>query len=93
MFNERSEIWIKILKNVVIVSFCLLAFAAVVFGVSDMTCGVIDVDIIGDDGLGDFLIWIIILGIPALFDLSVGMLMVNFFTNIQDIRKKICEDN
>ena len=38
-------------------------------------------------------IWIIILGIPALFDLSVGMLMVNFFTNIQDIRKKICEDN
>ena len=92
MFNERSQIWIRIFKTVVVVIFFIFALAAVVFGISDVTCGFIDVDIIGDDGLGDFFVWIVILGIPAVMDLSVGMLMVNFFTNVQDIRQKVCGD-
>lgn len=90
MFDERSKVWIKVLKIVVVATFCIFALAGIVFGISDMACGFVDADIIGDDGLGDLLIWVIIFGIPAALDLSVGMLMVNFFTNVQDIREKVC---
>ena len=90
MFNERSAVWIKILKIIVVATFCITVLAGIVFGISDMTCGFNDADIIGDDGLGDLLIWIIIFGISAVIELTVGMLVVNFLTNVQDIREKIC---
>ena len=91
MFNEKNKIWIKIFKYVVVATSCILAFAALVCGFSDMNAGgIVDADIVGDDGLGDLLVWIIIFGVPAALNLSVGMLMVNFFTNVQDIREKIC---
>ena len=90
MFDERSKVWINVFKNVVVATFCIFALAGIVFGISDMSCGFVDADIIGDDSIGDFLIWVIIFGIPAALDLSVGMLMVNFFTNVQDIREKVC---
>lgn len=86
MFNERNEIWIKGFKYVVMAMSCILALAAIIFGFSDANVGFIDADIIGDDGFGDFISWIIILGIPAVINWIVGMLMVNFFRNVQDIR-------
>lgn len=93
MFDERSRIWIQILKYCVVAVFCLLVLTGWVFGFSDMLCGFIDADIIGDDLLGDLLIWVVIFAIPAAIELCTGMALVNFLTNVQDIREKICGNN
>lgn len=91
MFNERSEVWIEILKYVVIITFFLFILAGLVCGISDAGCGAFDYDIVGDDGLGDFLVWVIAWGATAMFELVVGMATVNFLTNVRDIREKLFE--
>ena len=93
MSDERNGIWIKVFKYTVIIACCILVLVGIVFGISDASAGFIDIDIIGDDDFGDFIIWIIIFGICAAYNWITGMLIANFFTNVQDIRVKLYDKN
>lgn len=85
----KNENAVKSFRVFYITNFVILALLALIFGISDTACGFIDLDIIGDDGLGDFLFWALVFGIPAWFDLTVGALIANLCENIQAINEKI----
>lgn len=91
MFDARSEVWIKILKCIIVAFFFIILLVGIIVGISDLSMYG-GFDIIADDGLGDLIIDVLIFGIVAFLELSSGMLVVNFFTNVQDIREQICED-
>ena len=91
MFAARSEVWIKILKCIIVAFFFIILLVGIIVGISDLSMYG-GFDIIADDGLGDLIIDVLIFGIVAFLELSSGMLVVNFFTNVQDIREQICED-
>ena len=91
LFNERSKIWIKCYKIIAIVLFFIFAGLGLIGGICD--CFGIDPFDIGlggdDDGLLDLLVWIIVGGGFAFFQLVSNMLIIQLLNNIQIIRKKV----
>ena len=82
-----SDKWIVFLRKIVIAVFVIFVLAGFVFGIADAMRGFVDV--IYDDSLVDFLFWILIFGIPAIIDLAVGMAVVDFLTNVHNIRENV----
>ena len=87
MFDERSSIWIKIYKAVVII----LAFAIIILGVlwaADEACPTYQFSMVDLD-FPMFAKYSGIVLIVAFAELASGMLTVNFFNNVQAIREKL----
>jgi len=80
MFNEKSPIWIKIFKVIVIVLFFVCLLSGVI-----MTAAEVFDDELAFVGL--------LIGVAAAFvELCVGMLAINYLSNVQRIRE-ILEEN
>ena len=80
MFNEKSPIWIKIFKVIVIVLFFVCLLSGVI-----MTAAEVFDDELSFVGL--------LIGVAAAFvELCVGMLAINYLSNVQRIRE-ILEEN
>ena len=80
MFNEKSPIWIKIFKTIVIVMFFVSLLSGVVLLATDI--------------LEEEIAFLGILGgvVVAFVELCVGMLVINYLSNVQRIRE-ILEEN
>ena len=80
MFNEKSPIWIKIFKTIVIVMFFISLLSGVVLLATDI--------------LEEEIAFLGILGgvVVAFIELCVGMLVINYLSNVQRIRE-ILEEN
>ena len=80
MFNEKSPIWIKIFKTIVIVMFFISLLSGIILPAAD----VVDED----------LAFVAVLGgvVVAFIELCVGMLAINYLSNVQRIRE-ILEEN
>ena len=80
MFNEKSPIWIKIFKTIVIVLFFVFLLGGFIMMAADM----VDED--------EAFLYILGSVVIAFVELCVGMLSINFLSNVQRIRE-ILEEN
>ena len=91
MFDERSSKWIKIYKTITVVLFWLFAGLGVLGGLGDATGEFMDAGMGGDDdGLLDFLVWVILGGGLAFIQLTANMLIIQLLDNVQAIRQALC---
>lgn len=87
MFNEKSSVWIRIYKILVIVSTVLMAIGGLVWSIGAATHYGYYYGTYFE--FGEFLIFVLIVAVLALFNLTGGMLIVNFLNNVQLIREKL----
>ncbi|MBQ9858204.1 MAG: hypothetical protein IJO77_04310 [Oscillospiraceae bacterium] len=90
MFNEKSNGWINIYHGVVITLFILIISFGVIGAFGDASAEFLDIGLGGDDdGILDFMVWILISGIMGVVYLVTNMLIIQLLNNIQIIREKM----
>jgi len=88
MLNEKSNIWLKIFKILIIVMFFACIIFGFVAGIGDVTSEFLDCEI-GGDTIFDFVVWFLIGIVGAFFELVGGMLILQLLNNVQIIRENI----
>jgi len=91
LFDERNTRWLKFYKVITITTFFIIALLGLIAGIDDVTGFIylFDVDILGGDGFLDFMAWVIIGELTAFCYLVVNMLAIQYFQNVQAIRKSL----
>lgn len=88
MFNEKSGKWIKIYKGITVALFFVFIVFGMVAGIGDASCSFFDIDLGGDIGLFDFLIWVVLGSFVGYVQLVFNMLIIQLLNNVQIIREK-----
>lgn len=92
-FDEKSDKWLKFFKATTIVLFLLFLAVGVIGGLGDATAEFMDAGLGGDDdGLLDFLVWVILFGGAGFIILVANMLIIQLLNNVQMIRVALCKD-
>ena len=90
LFNEKSRIWLKIFKGVIIVMFFGTLLFGFIAGIGDCSAEFLDAGLGGDDdGFLDFFMWLIVGGATAFIQLFINMVFYQFLCNIQTIRESV----
>ena len=85
MFDERSEKWIRIYKNITVIMFWLYVAAGVIMFFLGLSG---DIDLL-DGGFFDGLMGLAAGVICGYIHLVVNMLVIQFLNNVQVIREKL----
>ena len=90
MFNEKSGKWIRIYKGITVAAFWIFIAFGVIAGFGDSTAEFLDIGIGGDDdGLLDFIVWVLACGVVGFVQLVANMLVIQLLNNVQIIREKV----
>ena len=90
MFDERNGRWISIYKGITIFLFFAIALYGLIGAIGDTTTEYLDIGLGGDDdGVADFMTWLLLYGFIAGIQLVINMLIINFLNNVQIIRETL----
>ena len=85
MFNEKSDVWLKILRYLAVFMFGIEAIGAAVLGI----CGLLEVFYLTDSAFLDGMILAILGYIVAFGHLIANMLVLQFLNNVNEIRQSL----
>ena len=92
-FDEKSDKWLKFFKITTIALFFLFLAVGVLGGLGDATAEFMDAGLGGDDdGLLDFLVWVILFGGAGFIILVANMLIIQLLNNVQMIRVALYQE-